>query len=155
MPAGSQIDLVHGAERGVLWVHESARLPSDVPALEWEAEQWSLLENGGDDIFLFDQTGALVAYMAWGSGSDVLYPPTVFGVDVWDDSEQGQLDGSGEGRSISRASHLPESLTLSQCWEYTGTGTSKEAGTCAGARTTKDKDNFSNCLLYTSDAADE
>ena len=142
VPTGTRIDVVHGRERALLWSHKPAIMFPPWLIQGWALEQFSLLDVSSDDIFLFDADGALVAYVAWGTGPSSLHPPTAHNQVVWDDSVQEQLGGSGQGRSISRTSTAAGSLTLSDCWEHTATGTSQAAGNCPGASLTIDADLF-------------
>ena len=96
-----------------------------------------------DDLFLFDPSGNLVAYMAWGSpnaiGSEIGIRPPINTWGLWDPTYEAGLTFFG-GDSLSLTPDGQNS-TASGCWERTGTGA---AANCPGAPPTLNTSPFAN-----------
>ncbi|NNC78826.1 MAG: hypothetical protein HKN94_01620, partial [Acidimicrobiales bacterium] len=92
-----------------------------------------------DDVFIRDDAGLIVAYMAWGDDSDgsseIVSQPPLAVWPLWDSTYQIELGGTPGWTSISLS---PDAGTArdSACWEVTTTGTS--VGRCTGAKVTLD-----------------
>lgn len=100
---------------------------------------WEAFENSGDDIWLWDPDGLLVAFVAWDDGSADTHiasrPPEALG--VWDSTHEGRLAGAANGHSISLA--VGGDNSTSACWELTGSGAAAASG-CGSVATTRDID---------------
>lgn len=142
-PGGS---VLSPGERAVLWIN-GPNTATPQAAVETSAgfSGWELVRS--DDIWLFDQSGHLVAYMAYGDASkqdfdnEIGDRPPISLWNLWDPSFETSL---GTGPIISRGDSI--SLTVetlvgsrqSACWEPTTSGIS--VGRCSGAATSIDSD---------------
>jgi len=102
---------------------------------------FAFLDNTGDDVFLLDQQGRLVDYVAYGNGPSSDVAPTT-DVAVWNDTDQMRIGEIGilNPASISLATTNPAGLDTATCWEVSGTPlgageTARELG-CPGAQPT-------------------
>ena len=88
---------------------------------------------GGDEVYLWDASGALVAFISWGdptqSNNRNDLPPIQRWA-LWDTAYETTLSTSGSDRSISLAIDAGDPSD-SACWEPTTSGDA--AGRCAGA----------------------
>ncbi len=100
---------------------------------------WEAFENSGDDIWLWDPDGLLVAFVAWDDGSADPHiasrPPEALG--LWDTTHEGRLAGAADGHSISLA--VGGDNTTSACWELTATADAASSG-CGSVVATRDLD---------------
>jgi hypothetical protein len=140
-------DLLAGGERMTVWFDAAVRDAGDAPDVEIELGlDDAVLDNFGDDLYLFDADWNLVDYAAYGgldgNALDVL--PTT-DVPVWDDS--GMLDvflGGTFYNSLSLATRHVSERDRAECWEYTashaqGFETAVDRG-CTTANATVDTD---------------
>ncbi len=107
--------------------------------------------SGSDDVWVFDENGRIVAYMAWGDESldgwiqQVGDRPPIVSWNLWDTSNEPTL-GTGAavnaGQSIALADERAASARSSLCWEPSASGLAAPA--CPGARTTVDTDPAGN-----------
>jgi len=142
-------DSLAGGERMTVWFDAAVRDPEDEPDVEIELGLTdAVLDNFGDDLYLFDADWNLVDYVAYGglSGNALDAIPTT-DIPVWDDV--GMVDvflGGTFYNSLSLASHDPSERDRAQCWEYTasdaqGFETAVDRG-CTNANSTVDSDDI-------------
>ncbi|QSJ20992.1 DUF11 domain-containing protein [Nostoc sp. UHCC 0702] len=94
------------------------------------------LNNSGDDVWLYDNQNKIIDYVAYGAGSGVNTPPPS-SLNLWDNTYQSSLAGSGNGQSISLTPNGQDSNS-SACWEAS---TSKNASArCPNYLPTRDTD---------------
>jgi hypothetical protein len=117
-------------QRAVVWMTLLLLPGRPVPpgTLEYVDPTFAPLDQTGDDIWLYDDTGAIVDYVAWGDETGA--PLAALG--FWDASDQYLLLPVA-GLSLSLTPSGADGDTAS-CWEATGSGTA--AARCPGAITT-------------------
>jgi hypothetical protein len=95
---------------------------------------WEALQDAGDDFWLWDDDGLLVAYVAWDDGTGNAHitdrPDSSWG--IWNPADELRLSGAAPGQSIS----LAGPTVGSTCWELTGSGDA----TCPGSFNSLNKD---------------
>ncbi len=126
----------------VFWIQtRGGAETAPLAALEFELGAGLVVDNDGDEFFLFDSAGAVVDYMEYG---DRLNPAADFGTappaTIWDDtySDANQLAG-GPGQSIGLTANGVDN-DHSACWEATESGDAGGRPECAGAPVTIDAD---------------
>lgn len=101
-------------------------------------ETWAFLANEGDDVYLLDEDGRLIDYVAYGDGPKSGPEPTLED-DVWDESNQTTLGDISvfTSISISLATEDATGLDSSSCYEVTGaTANTAVSLGCPGASST-------------------
>ena len=105
-------------EYAVIWIGNNT---SDHQAADAAFQDWlgsaAKLNNAGEDIWLYDDELKIVDYIAYGSNNAINTPPSA-GLNLWDDTYQGDLDGAATGQSISLTPNGEDGNT-SACWEHT------------------------------------
>ncbi len=124
-------------EYAVIWIGNNT---SDHQAADAAFQDWlgnaRKLNNAGEDIWLYDDELKIVDYIAYGSDNAINTPPSA-GLNLWDDTYQGDLDGAATRQSISLTPNGEDGNT-SACWEHT---LSNDAdGRCTGFLETRDTD---------------
>ncbi|NEO73737.1 GEVED domain-containing protein, partial [Moorena sp. SIO3H5] len=127
-------------EYAVIWIGNNT---SDHQAPDAAFQDWlgnaAKLNNAGEDIWLYDDELKIVDYIAYGSNNAINTPPSA-GLNLWDDTYQGDLDGAATGQSISLTPNGEDGNT-SACWEHT---LSNDAdGRCPEFLETRDTDTVS------------
>ncbi len=115
----------------------------DTAGIEFEAGNTNLALGASDDIWVLDENGRIVAYMAWGTdtiqdtSNAIGDRPPIVAWGLWDPSAEASL-GSGPGVAVSESIAVSiESAAASQnsaCWEATASGAA--AARCVGATLT-------------------
>ncbi len=137
LPVGS---LPQG-QRLLLWT--TLRDRGEHGAIDHEAALASPGLASSDDLWLLDDKGHVVAYMAWGDpnspGSEIGTAPSAEW-NLWDASVQTSFGVSPTlaGQSISLTNETTDGARQSACWEWTTSGDA--AGRCAGWRLSNDND---------------
>ncbi len=142
--------LLWPGQKAVLWIGSASVADATAPGASriFHTETFPALFHIGDDIWLYDDTGALVAYVAWGDDTHVdstiddRPPITAFG--LWDPSFESELDFSQTPYATSIALAIDGdavAATNSACWEPTGLDLA--AARCPGALPTFDNDESS------------
>ncbi|NNC81283.1 MAG: hypothetical protein HKN94_14165 [Acidimicrobiales bacterium] len=142
-----RLNSLAGGERMTIWFDKAVRDPEDAPDAELELGfDQAVLDNFGDDLYLFDADWNLVDYVAYGGmdGNALDKVPTT-DVPVWD--RTGMLDVFLSGtfyNSLSLASHDVSERDQARCWEYSasaarGFETAIDRG-CVNAHKTVDTD---------------
>ncbi len=130
-------------QRVLFWPHTSP--DAQVAGIEFEGNQGLNRLRRSDDVWLLDENGRIVAYMAWGTDAvqdgdnEIGGRPPITSWGLWDTAHEADL-GSGpavnQGQSIAVAIENAASSQSSACWEASTTG---DAGArCAGANLTQD-----------------
>lgn len=136
--------------RAVLWVRDPAQFGENhlTPAqLHYDLQRSFLplpaLDNAGDDVWILDANGRLVAYVAWGnSGQGQLGTPPRQQLGIWEPRNQGPLNDLNNlrvGESIALATDGANAFD-SACWEENGRGTATASGCTVPVGVTRDKD---------------
>ena len=133
-----------GDGRLVHWITPTASARSSAPSADHEVHADSGSRNSlqlRDDLFLYDDSGRLVAYMAWGDPTTPnpevgRKPPSTWM--LWEDSYESTLDTDVQ-TSLSLTAD-GGSASESACWELTGSGSAQDPGRCLGAVPTADRD---------------
>ncbi len=133
-------------EYAIIWIGQSAA-SRDAPTAAFQT--WLgrniRLKNSGDDVWLYDNEGRIVDYIAYGNDTAVNTPPPA-SLGLWDPQYNANLDSSGnsngtngtvKGQSISLTPNGADSNT-SACWEPTASG--EADGRCASYLPTIDSD---------------
>ncbi len=126
----------------VIWIQTRGGTEvAPLAALEFAVNAPLIVDNDGEEIFIFDASGAVVDYMDYGDRLNALAdfgtaPPAA----IWDDtySAANQI-ASGPGVSISLTASGVDT-DQSACWEATGSGDASGRAECTGAPITIDAD---------------
>lgn len=139
-----------GNQRMVSWYAEINTAPPLAPGVRsvgapigaMSAAAGRNILQRSDDLFLFDDQGLIVAYMAWGDStnpnSDIGTRPPMNQWQLWDPTHEAAL-GFAARDSISLT---PDGInaTLSGCWERTTSLTASTSGNCANPGASVDAD---------------
>ena len=128
-------------QRVLFWV--GTQPDPDSAGIEFEAGNTNLALGASDDIWVLDENGRIVAYMAWGSdtiqddNNAIGDRPPIAAWGLWDTTFESSL-GSGPGVAVSESIAVSiESAAASRnsaCWEATTSGDA--AARCIGANLT-------------------
>ena len=125
---GRLVKWLSSVERGL--PAPTVELTTPLNVLDPRAAERSLQIN--DDLFLFDNNGLIVAYMAWGddsaAGSEIGTRPPLETWQLWDPTFEGDL--SFIARDSISATPDGENSSLSGCWERTASGNALANGNC-------------------------
>lgn len=138
VPAGPSNGLWPG-QKAVLWLGPSGEADTDAEGASWvyRTEDSASLFHVGDDVWLHDANGALVAYMAFGDdaapSSEIDPRPPIEAFSLWDTAYEDQLGTAHITYTQSVALAVDgdaASATQSACWEPTGSG--RASARCPG-----------------------
>ncbi len=137
--------LVDGG-RAVIWLDPNTTETAPDADLELVVPPTSTTTNEtlrpNDDLFMYDDNGLLVAYLAWGdeaaADSEIGLRPPFVQWGVWDPTFEADLILSGNDSLSLTADGINH--TMSGCWERTGSGDALANGNCATAIGSVDTD---------------
>ena len=114
-PGGTVVD---PGEYVVVWIGtQTSNRNADNAAYQFYLGNDPRLNNTGDDVWLYDSQTQIIDYMAYGTGDGINTPPDS-SLNLWDDTDQSNLNNASSLQSISLTPSGQDSNTAS-CWEAT------------------------------------
>ena len=117
---GSQVcsgaTILQPGEYAVIWIGQqnASKNAANATFQAWLGQS-TKLDDGGDDIWLYDSNTTLVDYVAYGASNEINEPPLPV---IWDNTVQKTLESAGAGQSISLTENGLDGND-SNCWEPT------------------------------------